>query len=33
MGRATAVQDYITHAGIDPKRITATGFGKTKPVC
>jgi OmpA-OmpF porin, OOP family len=32
MGRATAVRDYVIHAGIDSSRVTATGFGKTKPI-
>jgi outer membrane protein OmpA-like peptidoglycan-associated protein len=32
VGRASAVSDYITRAGIDAKRVSATGYGKTKPV-
>ncbi len=32
IGRAAAVQDYITHSGIDSNRVTAKGFGKTQPI-
>ena len=30
--RATAVRDYLTHAGIPMDSVTAKGFGKTQPV-
>ena len=30
--RATAVRDYLTHAGIPVQSVTAKGFGKTQPV-
>jgi outer membrane protein OmpA-like peptidoglycan-associated protein len=30
--RATAVKNYLTGAGIDAARLSATGFGATKPV-
>ncbi len=30
--RARAVADYLLNYGIDPQRITAKGFGETKPV-
>lgn len=30
--RATSVRDYIISRGIDPSRVTAKGYGATKPV-
>lgn len=30
--RAEAVKDFLTKKGIDPRRITAVGYGKTKPL-
>jgi outer membrane protein OmpA-like peptidoglycan-associated protein len=30
--RAEAVKDYLTKKGIDARRITATGYGKSKPL-
>lgn len=30
--RAKAVKDYLVRKGIDPKRITTKGFGKSKPI-
>lgn len=30
--RALSVQDYLKKSGIEPQRLTAKGFGKTKPV-
>jgi outer membrane protein OmpA-like peptidoglycan-associated protein len=30
--RATAVRDYLTHAGIPTNSVSAKGFGKTQPV-
>ena len=30
--RAEAVKDYLTKKGIDPRRIKAVGYGKTKPL-
>jgi outer membrane protein OmpA-like peptidoglycan-associated protein len=30
--RAEAVKDYLTKKGIDPRRIQAVGYGKTKPL-
>jgi outer membrane protein OmpA-like peptidoglycan-associated protein len=30
--RAEAVKDYLTKKGIDPRRITAVGYGKSKPL-
>jgi outer membrane protein OmpA-like peptidoglycan-associated protein len=30
--RAEAVKDFLTKKGIDPRRITAVGYGKTRPL-
>lgn len=30
--RATAVSNYLISAGVDPMRLSATGYGETKPV-
>ncbi len=30
--RAEAVKDYLTKKGIDPRRVKAVGYGKTKPL-
>lgn len=30
--RAEAVRDYLIHAGIDPQRLTAKGYGESKPI-
>jgi outer membrane protein OmpA-like peptidoglycan-associated protein len=30
--RAEAVKDFLTKKGVDPRRITAVGYGKTKPL-
>ncbi|MEK6606365.1 MAG: OmpA family protein [Myxococcota bacterium] len=31
--RAESVREHVVGKGIDPKRLTATGYGETKPVC
>jgi OmpA-OmpF porin, OOP family len=30
--RAQAVADYLTKAGIDARRLTSVGYGKTRPI-